>query len=157
MSDDPNDIAKALGEIFDTRDERLAAEQRQAQIVEEKQRTFTEDAVAVFESVVRPAFEEIAEIANKRGVTSKISTAPKNNEAAITIDLAAAGKSYQGMIQPSLSVIVDRHASKVRFHRSTMSQRGGGSSGPAGTCTLEELTKEKVQQTLLAIIKESFS
>ncbi|MFG0414464.1 hypothetical protein ACF8MD_12400 [Pseudomonas sp. zjy_8] len=153
-----NDLRAELDALFTAKADREEKAKQATLQREAAAATFVEQFNTLRNEVIRPAFEEIVNLLAERGVTARISESDDNasESARITIRIQSneePGRYRQGEF-PHFSAICSKTSRKVNFHESTMTPSRGGHAGGAGEATIEETTKELIQQKVMKVIKE---
>ena len=158
-----NDIKSKLDTAFAKLEEaqRDAAEEKA--VAETKAEAFRKRFLDVRESMIRPAMEEIGQYIRSKGYDFDITASDGDKNGAASIKLTIIEGPRSGFYRPGanptlpgLSVHCLSEKQVVGFHENTIGNYGGHASG-AGEFTLEQLTKDLVQDKVANVLAEMLS
>jgi uncharacterized protein YjaZ len=134
-----------------------------------KARNESEEFVGSFKkvttTVIRPALEQVKTQLNVRNRQCRIeeeldATARdgKEQRAAISIYFNISSDRYVPSLHeyPHVSFYCDKHEKVVQIHESTIGPNHGGSSGPAGSLKLNEVTDSIVKSKIMNVLRELY-
>lgn len=153
-----------LDALFDEKRKRQDAVAEANKAEQQTRDYFLEQFLVKVEEVVRPTMTELGEYLKTKGweyqiVTQKEGTSmdrgqPRLLDESISLRMFPDGQvRHPAHENPALTVIADKVKKEVRFHECTMSPGAGGHAGSAGSCPLEGLTKQLLDDKITKVIR----
>ena len=152
-----------LDAIFSSHERATALIARQVEDKDQRERQFIARFEALRESLIKPVFQEVGELVKARGYDYRIeswderrdeSGRPEGPQVEICFlterDAASKGP------HPRFTIIAEKYASRLRFKESTVTPGRTGRSGEAGETTLDALTRDLLEERLVALLREVF-
>jgi hypothetical protein len=154
-----NNMQEALAKLLDGYDARRRADLERERRAKEEAELFLEQFAELRRSVIRPVFEAAGAILEAHGHRFSITeqefasgSEGRSSEAGISLRLVAAGtKAPLHEDQHSLA-ITTRHYNRTVWVNSGDAPNAGGIAGAKGAYTLDKLTREIVENELLAFV-----
>ena len=132
-------------------------------IIDERETAALKAFTTVRENLIRPAMQEMGEYVKAQGYTYTIDTEADGfgpdrayNKADIRLTIYVDGHRSRKEDNPGLTVFCDKSRGLAQFHARTFTSGRGGHSGLVGEFEIDEVTKELVQEKILAVIAEVF-
>jgi hypothetical protein len=152
-------LREALSKLLDDYDARRLGEQEREQKSKDDEAHFLVDFAGLRRDVIRPVFEAAAAMLEERGHRASIveqefvgGSAGRISEAGITLRVVPSGtKAPLHEDQRSLS-FATRHYNKTVWVNSGESAGSGGLAGSKGAYALERVTKQLVEDELVAFV-----
>jgi hypothetical protein len=152
-------LQEALTQLLDGYDARRRGEQAREQRAKDDEAQFLVDFAELRREVIRPVFEAAAALLEERGHRASIveqefvaGSAGRIGEAGITLRVVPLGtKAPLHEDQRSLS-FTTRHYNKTVWVNSGESAASGGLAGAKGAYALERVTKQLVEDELIAFV-----
>jgi hypothetical protein len=152
-------LQEALTQLLDGYDARRRGEQAREQKSKDDEAQFLADFAELRREVIRPVFEAAAALLEERGHRASIveqefvaGSAGRIGEAGITLRVVPLGtKAPLHEDQRSLS-FTTRHYNKTVWVNSGESAASGGLAGAKGAYALERVTKQLVEDELIAFV-----
>ena len=152
-------LQEALTQLLDGYDARRRGEQAREQKSKDDEAQFLADFAELRREVIRPVFEAAAALLEERGHRASIveqefvaGSAGRIGEAGITLRVVPLGtKAPLHEDQRSLS-FTTRHYNKTVWVNSGESAASGGLAGAKGAHALERVTKQLVEDELIAFV-----
>jgi hypothetical protein len=152
-------LQEALTQLLDSYDARRRGEQAREQRAKDDEAQFLVDFAELRREVIRPVFEKAAALLEERGHRASIveqefvaGSAGRIGEAGITLRVVPLGtKAPLHEDQRSLS-FTTRHYNKTVWVNSGESAASGGLAGAKGAYALERVTKQLVEDELIAFV-----
>ena len=152
-------LREALTQLLDGYDARRLGEQAREQKAKDDEAQFLVDFAELRRKVIRPVFETAAALLEERGHRASIveqefvaGSAGRISEAGITLRVVPLGtKAPLHEDQRSLS-FTTRHYNKTVWVNSGESAGSGGLAGSKGAYALERVTKQLVEDELIAFV-----
>ena len=152
-------LREALTQLLDGYDARRLGEQAREQKAKDDEAHFLVDFAELRREVIRPVFETAAALLEERGHRASIveqefvaGSAGRISEAGITLRVVPLGtKAPLHEDQRSLS-FTTRHYNKTVWVNSGDSAGSGGLAGSKGAYALERVTKQLVEDELIAFV-----
>lgn len=145
-----------LGKLLDDYDARRRAVLAREQKVKDDDALFLTQFAELRRSVIRPAFEAAATLLAERGHLASITEqefsvaeGSKVSEAWIALRIVPAGTTEANARSLSIST---RHYNKTVWINSGEAHRSGGIAGPAGAFALDKVTKQLVEEEVIAFV-----
>ena len=139
------------------------ADARRMRAVDEKEEASLKAFAKLRDDIIRPAMEEMGEYVKAQGYTYTIDTEAAGigpdgvpNKADIRLTFHIDGRRSRKEDQPGLTVFCDKSRGLAQFHVRTFTSGRGGHAGLVGEFEIAEVTKELVQEKILAVIAEVF-
>ena len=162
--------AELDGLFAKAREEKQVAKKKR-DIEAEEQAAFVEKFLSAREKVIVPAYKEFADYLNGHGWTGEIELSEEKDREldgrggvrSGPIAPAARLTFYQGDKRPSVyhrhelphfSMTCAKSARKVSIHHCTIGPNHGGSSGSAGSLSLEDIAPDTVEKQLVEFFKK---
>ena len=155
----PDHLRETLTKLLDDYDTRRLGEQAREQKAKDDETSFLVDFAELRRDVIRPVFEAVAAMLEERGHRASIveqefagGNAGRISEAGITLRVVPSGtKAPLHEDQRSLS-FTTRHYNKTVWVNSGESAGSGGLAGAKGAYALERVTKQLVEDELVAFL-----
>jgi hypothetical protein len=152
-------MKEALSKLLDAYDARKRIDVEREQKTKDEEARFLADFAELRRGVIRPVFEAAGALLEERGHRYSITeqeftagSAGSINEAGITMRVVPAGtKAALHEDQRSLS-IATRHYNKTVWINSGEAPRAGGLAGAAGAFALEKVTRQLVEDEMIAFV-----
>jgi len=152
-------LQEALTQLLDSYDARRRGEQAREQRAKDDEAQFLVDFAELRREVIRPVFEAATALLEERGHRASIveqefvaGSAGRIGEAGITLRVVPLGtKAPLHEDQRSLS-FTTRHYNKTVWVNSGESAASGGLAGAKGAYALERVTKQLVEDELIAFV-----
>ena len=152
-------LRETLTKLLDDYDARRLGEQKREQKAKDDEAGFLVDFAELRRDVIRPVFEAVAAMLEERGHRASIveqefvaGSAGRIGEAGITLRVVPSGtKAPLHEDQRSLS-FTTRHYNKTVWVNSGESAGSGGIAGSKGAYALERVTKQLVEDELVAFV-----
>jgi len=152
-------LQEALTQLLDGYDARRRGEQAREQRAKDDEAQFLVDFAELRREVIRPVFEAATALLEERGHRASIveqefvaGSAGRIGEAGITLRVVPLGtKAPLHEDQRSLS-FTTRHYNKTVWVNSGESAASGGLAGAKGAYALERVTKQLVEDELIAFV-----
>jgi len=149
----------ALTKLLDAYEARRSADVAREQRAKEEEARFLQDFAELRRGVIRPVFEAAGAMLEARGHRFSITeqeftggSVGSINEAGITMRIVPSGtKAALHEDQRSLS-ITTRHYNKTVWINSGEAPRAGGLAGAAGAFALEKVTRQLVEDEMIAFV-----
>ncbi|MFL6692749.1 MAG: hypothetical protein ACJ8GO_07295 [Ramlibacter sp.] len=160
----PTTLKDDLDAIFSAHEKATALIAQQVSDKDSSERAFLERFHLLRESLIKPVFKEVGELVKARGYDYTITVLDERRDASgrpegPQIEIAfltdAAGAGGDGLY-PRFTVVAEKYAAKLRFRESTTRPGRSGRTGDAGESTLEGLTRDLLEQRLVALLREVF-
>jgi hypothetical protein len=156
MSDN---MQRALSKLLDEYDARRRGDVEREQKTRDDEAHFLSHFAELRREVIRPVFESAGAMLEARGhrysiveQESAIGGAGRISEAGISLRIVASGtKAPLHEDQQSLS-ITTRHYNKTVWINSGDTASSGGVAGPKGAYSLEKLTRQLIEDELIAFV-----
>jgi hypothetical protein len=154
-----------LDAIFSSHERATALIARQVEDKDQRERQFIARFEALRESLIKPVFQEVGELVKARGYDYRIeswderrdeSGRPEGPQVEIGFLTEPEGYAASKGPYPRFTIIAEKYASRVRFKESTVTPGRTGRSGEAGECTLEALTRDLLEERLVALLREVY-
>jgi hypothetical protein len=160
----PTTLKADLDAIFSAHEKATALIARQVSDKDSSERAFLERFHLLRETLIKPVFEEVGQLVKARGYDYRIGLADERRDASgrpegpqIEIAfLTDTGGSGDEGLYPKFAVVAEKYAAKLRFRESTTRPGRSGRTGDAGDSTLEALTRDLLEQRLVALLREVF-
>lgn len=154
-----DNMQRALSKLLDEYDARRRGDVEREQKTRDDEAHFLSQFAELRRSVIRPVFESAGAMLEERGhrysiVEQESATggAGRISEAGISLRIVASGtKAPLHEDQQSLS-ITTRHYNKTVWINSADTPSSGGVAGPKGAYTLERLTRQLIEDELIAFV-----
>ncbi len=147
------EIWKQLSDILDTRQSQKQAAASQAAKREDTAAKNLADFNSLKEKVIKPAFQEIVEIYNMKGVRVQIveedeytDARGRSVSASIALDLSGEEYPVHRAMKPEFKFIFDKRNRSVSLYTSTESQAGPAGSG----VPLDSVTADWIQNAFVS-------
>jgi hypothetical protein len=152
-------LRETLTKLLDDYDARRLGEQAREQKAKDDETHFLDDFAELRRDVIRPVFEAVAAMLEERGHRASIveqefvgGSAGRISEAGITLRIVPSGtKAPLHEDQRSLS-FTTRHYNKTVWINSGESAGSGGLAGAKGAYSLERVTRQLVEDELVAFV-----
>jgi hypothetical protein len=149
----------ALAKMLDAYDARRRGDLAREQKTRDDEAAFLTQFLELRRNVIRPVFEAAGAVLEERGHRFSIAeqestsgTAGRISEAGISLRIVASGtKAALHEDQSSLS-ITTRHYNKTVWINSGEAPNAGGIAGAKGTYPLEKITRQLIEEELLAFV-----
>lgn len=156
-------LKSSLDAIFDQHEAAKHAAVVKEQTRRSEEDLFVDEFLSVRATIIRPAFEKVAELVKARGHDCEVVDVGGHPngvdvpaDARVTFRILLKNpRGDQG--QPHLSAICDKAQRRVRFHESTMTPNRGGHAGPVGEVALSAVTEEVIFSKAINLVREVFS
>jgi hypothetical protein len=139
------------------------AEPERIRAVDDREAAILKAFAAARDTIIRPAMEEMGEYVKAQGYTYTIDTEADGlgpdkayNKADIRLTLYVDRQRSRKEDHPGLTVFCDKSRGLAQFHARTFTSGRGGHAGLVGEFEIAEVTKELVQEKILAVIAEVF-
>jgi len=149
----------AVAKLLDAYDARRRGDVEREQKTKEDAARFLTDFAELRRSVIRPVFEAAGRILEDRGHRYSIEehelvpgAAGSINEAGITMRIVPSGTKAPLHEDRSSLSITSRHYNKTVWINSGEAQRSGGIAGPAGAFALDKVTKQLIEEEVIAFV-----
>jgi hypothetical protein len=157
MSDD--NLRAALGKLLNEYEARRRGDLEREQKARDEEALFLAQFAELRRSVIRPVFETAGALLEERGhrysITEQESVAGAGgriSEAGISLRIVPSGtKAPLHEDQPSLS-ITTRHYNKTVWINTGEASKAGGMAGAKGAYPLERVTRQLVEEELIAFV-----
>jgi hypothetical protein len=161
------DTAAKFDEVFSAhkakREELHKAREKKANVEKSFLETFNEFAA----QQIKPILEDIRQYLAGQATTATVEITEEkrerdgkvitNSEISLTLKMGDPDRHYQAYQLPRFSIRADSFKQKAIFFESTMSPNRGGHSGGTGEYALELVTRQLIDQKVLAWLKAVFS
>ena len=149
----------ALGKLLDVYDARRRSDVEREQKAKDEEVRFLKDFAELRRTVIRPVFESAGALLEERGHRYSIveqefasGAEGRTSEAGITLRIVPSGtKAPLHEDQRSLA-IATRHYNKTVWINSGESAASGGLAGSKGAYVLEKVTRQLVEDELIAFV-----
>jgi hypothetical protein len=146
------DIEQELDAIFAHHKTRVAQARDEAAGKSTAQLNFNQAATLCMANVITPAFQQMAQALNERGVAARVPA----DESGARIDIpvsrhARIGHGFGGY--PYLRARSDRQTHRIHFERNTSDSHGGS---PVGDYTVAEINAELVKAMVVDLVRQLY-
>ncbi|MDQ1119119.1 MULTISPECIES: hypothetical protein [Pseudoxanthomonas] len=152
-----------LDGIFAAHQDAQDKKQKAQQVRLDAEAEFLSEFLAVVDSVIKPAFEEIGKYAESQGLKYLVDTQQdmvsydgKSQSASVSLRFPMDdGRSYRAFNEgPHLSVICNKSKKCAWLHQNTISPMRGGSAGSIGDFQLEQITPEFIHDKVADLLQQ---
>ena len=152
-------MQEAVTKLLDAYDARRRGDVEREQKTKDEAARFLTDFAELRRSVIRPVFEAAGAMLEARGHRYSIvehelvpGAAGSISEAGITMRIVPSGTKAPLHEDRSSLSITTRHYNKTVWINSGEAQRSGGIAGAAGAFALEKVTKQLIEDELVAFV-----
>ena len=145
------DIERELDAIFAHHNARVAQARNEAAGKTAAEENFSQAAADCVTSVITPAFQQMAEALNQRGVAARVVADANSSDPRIDIPVSRhvrLGHGHGGY--PYLRAKPDRQTRRILFERNTSDSRGGN---VVGDYAIGEVHSERVKALVLDLVR----
>lgn len=147
------DIEQELDAIFVHHKARVAEARNAAAGKTAADEDFSKVATVCLASVVTPAFQQMAQALNERGVAARVPTDASDARIDIPVSRhARLGHGHGGY--PYLRARADRQTRRIHFERNTSDSRGGSA---VGDYSVEEIDAELVRAMVMDLVRHLYA
>ena len=153
-----NQLSGELGRLLDLYDERRRSEKERVLRLKTDGEAFLNAFADLRRNVIRPVFEQAGEVLKLRGHSFAViqeeyacDAAGKTTEASISLRIKPSGSTRLDDELPSLC-IATRHYNKTVWINSGEAPRAGGLAGAAGAFALDKVTRQLVEDEMIAFV-----
>jgi hypothetical protein len=159
-----NTLKDEIDAIFSAHEKATDLIAQQVLDKESRERAFLERFHLLGETLIKPVFEEVGQLVKARGCDYRIASLGERRDASgrpegpqIEIGFLTGTESSDGeRPYPKFTVVAEKYAAKLRFRESTAMPGRSGRSGETGESTLDALTRDVLEERLVALLREVF-
>jgi hypothetical protein len=153
-------LREALARLLDDYDARRRGDREREQKAKDEEARFIRDFAELRRTVIRPVFEAAGALLEERGHRYSIAEQEftpggegRLSEAGITLRVVPAGtKAALHEDQPSLAITTRHYNRTVWINSGEWASAGGGVAGAKGAFALERVTRQLVEDELIAFV-----
>lgn len=143
------DIEEELDAILAHHKTRVAQSRNEAAGKSAAEEDFSQAATVCLARVITPAFQQMAQALNERGVAARVPT--DGSDARIDIPVSRHARIGHGLGgYPYLRARADRQTRRIHFERNTSDSRG---SSAVGDYTITEVNAESVRAMVMDLVR----
>jgi len=157
-----NSVEKELAELFAAHNTKTAHLRQVKTEREQKEAAFLSQFIERRANTFRPAFESFAKAVEAQGVKCRIEEQEEESldqnqlqPATITIGFVVGDGGHRQLSEyPHFTILCDKHAGALTFHKSMMSPGHAGHNGPDVKVGIDIVTENSLHHSLVELLRQ---